>query len=164
MNSSTQVVAWWGAIIATVVLVWDVIKWLRNAAIIRFVARPNVWYPDSEVIPLLNSPNGASGTVKEYIHIELTNTGTLPTTIMHIGARRRWKQGEVGQDGSAFKEHYGSVLPYILKPGEVWSCRADQDKLFRLPGDRPLEIVVRASHRVRPIIKRVNFPTPKKSI
>ena len=160
--SSTQILAWWGAVIATIVLAWDVIKWRRNAAIIRFVVIPNAWYPDSEVMSLVNSPDGASGTMKQYIHIELINMGTLPTTIMQIGARRRWKKGEMGQDGSVFKEHYGTVLPYVLKPGEVWSCRGDQERLLTLHGDKPLEIVIRVSHRLKPMFKKVNFPASKK--
>lgn len=164
MSNSTELVAWWGAIIATIVLIWDIVKWLRNAAILRFVVRPNAYYSDSEIIPVENSADGATGLVKEYIHIELTNIGTLPTTVMYIAARRQWRGGEVGNDGSAFKEHYGKTLPYVLRPGEVWSCRADQKKLKGLHGDRPLEIVIGVSRQAKPLIRQVNFLEPKKPV
>ena len=146
---------WWGAIVATILLIWDVIKWYRNTARVRVAVKVNAIYDDGEIIPLPGAIDGASGGLKEYIHVEIINVGTLPTTIMAIMAMKRFQSGEVGQSGKAFKEHFGKSLPCVLKPGEVWSCRADQARLFGLPGDAPLKVVIDVSHKAKPIVKKV---------
>ncbi len=37
-----EIVAWWGAIVATVVLVWDIYKWKTSGPKIRFVVCPGM--------------------------------------------------------------------------------------------------------------------------
>ncbi len=154
----TVIVAWWGAIIATIVLIWDVIKWHRNTARVRVTTKINVFYDDGEIMAIPGASDGPSGRLKEYIHVEVINVGTLPTTIMSIMAKKRFKSGEVGESGKAFKEHLGKPLPCVLKPGEVWSCRADQARLFGLPGDAPLKVIVDVSHKAKAIVKKVVQP------
>lgn len=158
MNNS-EIAAWWGAIAASGLLVWDVVKWLRSKAVLRMTANPNAWYSDSEVVSETKFEDAISRKLKPYIHIELTNIGTMPTTIMCIEAVRPWKGGQVGQSGPGFQEHFGKKLPHVLYPGEVWSCRADQKQLYNLPGDGPLEIKVVASHKIRPLVKKLKIPT-----
>ncbi|WP_157214682.1 hypothetical protein [Polaromonas sp. CF318] len=160
--NSTEIVAWWGAVIATTVLTWDVVKWLRSGARLRMKVKPNSHYHDSEVVPLKNAPDGACGRVKESIHIELANVGALPTTIMNISARRAIPGGWVGNDSSAFTVHWGKELPYMISPGDIWSCRGDQEKLFKLPGTAPLEIIVMVSHLKKPMIEKI-VTTPVKT-
>lgn len=156
MTATTDFVAWWGAVIATAVLVWDCIKWFRSGARLRCMVRPNAFYQDSEVVPLENSPDGARAVMKDSIHIELTNVGALPTTIMSISARRPMDSGGwAGNGGSAFVEHWGKKLPYMIAPGDVWSCRGDQEQLFRLPGSAPLEILIAVSHLAKPIVRKI---------
>ena len=157
MNNS-EIAAWWGAIAASGLLGWDVVKWLRSKAVIRLTAKPNAWYSDSEVVNETKFEGGISRELKPYIHIELANVGSMPTTIMHIEAVRSWKEGQVGQSGPGFQEHFGMKLPYVLHPGEVWSCRADQNKLYNLPGEGALEIKVVASHKPRPLVKKLKIP------
>src|SRR5437879_4880685 len=38
----TDVVAWWGAVVATIVLLWDVYKWTHRGADVRVEAAPNM--------------------------------------------------------------------------------------------------------------------------
>ena len=38
----TEIAAWWGAIIATLVLLWDMYKWERSGPIINVSASPNM--------------------------------------------------------------------------------------------------------------------------
>ena len=159
---STYFIAWWGAIVATAVLIWDVVKWARSTAIVRLVVRANTWYPDSEVVREESTDHGTSQELKSYLHIELSNVGSMPTTIMGIEAQKALKRGTVSQSGPTFVPHYGNKLPYVLRPGEVWSCRADQDILFRLPGQAPLELLVYLSHKAKPMRKRISAPTDKR--
>ncbi|QKO21360.1 hypothetical protein [Rhodoferax sp. BAB1] len=158
---STYFIAWWGAIVATTVLIWDVVKWARSTAIVRLVVRANTWYPDSEVVREKSTEHGVSQELKSYLHIELSNVGSMPTTIMGIEAQKALKKGTVSQSGPTFVPHYGNKLPYVLRPGEVWSCRADQEVLFGLPGQAPLELFVYLSHKAKPVRKRIPTPTNK---
>lgn len=154
--SSTDVVAWWGAVVATAVLIWDIVKWLRSGARLRCTVKPNSHYQDSESVLIESTPHSARGVIKESIHIELVNLGELPTTIMSIRAERPLKNGGwVGNDGSAFTEHWNKRLPYKIDPGDIWSCRGDQEKLFGLPGDAPLEIKITVSHLAKPIVRKI---------
>jgi len=37
----TELAAWWGAIIATLMLLWDMYKWVRSGPIINVSVSPN---------------------------------------------------------------------------------------------------------------------------
>lgn len=39
---ATEIVAWWGAIVATIVLIWDIIKWRSAGLRIKFRVYPNL--------------------------------------------------------------------------------------------------------------------------
>ena len=109
----TVIVTWWGAIIATIVLIWDVIKWHRNTARVRITTKINVFHNDREIMAIPVTSDGPSGRLKEYIHVEVINVGTLPTTIMSIMAKKRFKFGDVGESGKAFNEYFGKPLPCV---------------------------------------------------
>lgn len=38
----TEIAAWWGAFIATLLLFWDIYKWKRSGPIINVSASPNM--------------------------------------------------------------------------------------------------------------------------
>src|SRR5690242_17597276 len=73
--SASDLAAWWGAVVATAVLFWDVMKFRKAAAAIRVVARQNMQFM------------GATGLESEkYIFLTATNHGGAPTTITHVVA------------------------------------------------------------------------------
>ncbi len=164
---STEVVAWYGAVVATVVFVWDIWKWQRRQARLRVSIRGGVCYPDGGVSKVEKTPYGEVQTLIPYYHIEVSNTGELPTTILDVqGTTKRlglsdrirsWRHKYVGVfGGGRFVAHQKS-LPHLLGPGEVWSCRVTEDDILHLcqGGRRPkLEVTAACWHRPR----LVRFP------
>jgi len=75
MNIITNIAAWWGAVIATFVIIWDIYKWTHSGPIINVTASPNMQ-------AVGNFSNRESD--KDYISIIVTNTGNIKTTITHL--------------------------------------------------------------------------------
>lgn len=115
------VVAWWGAIIATIVLIWDIYKWKTSGAKLRVTVSPH------RVI--LNDPP-REGNI--YISIDIENIGDRPTTLQGIYlrhymdfikkvVRRTSKQGYINADTNF-------PLPYVINPGTTWMGLVIQKK------------------------------------
>ena len=71
--SLTDVVAWWGAVIATGVLVWDVIKWRLSGPKLRLTVRSG-----PETI------GAVAHTSSMSIIAEVVNYGNGPTTLTSL--------------------------------------------------------------------------------
>jgi hypothetical protein len=147
-------VAWWGAVIATLVLLWDVAKWFKSGPQIKQRIQLDTVYPDSKVLSMEKMGNGESGELASYGHIELVNTGTSPTTIMGISATHTPDNnlGRLSFDNQRFTPHYGKTLPHVLSSGEVWSCRVAMSDLYKLAEYGRPYIEVNLSHRRKPIV------------
>lgn len=145
-------VAWWGAVVATLVFAWDIAKWLKDGPRIRKRVQPNTAYPDSRVLSTEKLEGGESKEIALYCHIELVNTGTLPTTIMGISAThsRDKKSGQVSFGNEYFTLHYGKTLPHVLGSGEVWSCRLEMADLQKLAERGKPFIEIFVSHKRKP--------------
>lgn len=154
VEGTTVVVAWWGAITATLVLIWDIVKWIKSGPWLRVSVRPNTIYHDSARKLVKDDGHGnREEQVSPSIHIEIINLGLQPTTILGISAERHLSiGGSAGYDGSRFQAHYDKQLPYLLGSGEVWSCRVDQDIMSRLPGEGPVRAYITVSHAKKPMI------------
>lgn len=148
----TNFVAWWGAVVATLVLAWDVAKWLRAGPIVKTRIQLDTWYPDGRVIKVEKDEHGESKELADYCHIELVNIGNFPTTIMGISASHLEKknQAKMSCSDQRFTLHYGKMLPHVLPPGEVWSCRLEMSDLFRLSKRGKPYIEVHLSHMKKP--------------
>lgn len=151
-------VAWWGAVIATLVLLWDVAKWFKTGPVIRKRIQPDTYYPDSRVLSITKTENGETKELAGYCHIELVNVGTLPTTIMGISASHTKGKGgiQMGCTNERFMVHYGKTLPYVLPPGEVWMT-----DIYKLSEKGKPYIEVSMSHKHKPIVIRLK-PALKK--
>lgn len=112
----TEIAAWWGAIIATLVFVWDVYKWNRSGPLINVSASPN-----------METFGDISDSLDDeiYIVVEVTNTGDRKTTITHLVIyyyksmlRRFLKKTDKNfiVPNPALSHH----MPYVLEPGERW--------------------------------------------
>ena len=118
-DPTTMIVAWWGAVLATIVLLWDVFKWRRTGPRIRMSVRPNsTIYSDPEL------------EGKTLILVSATNVGDRPTTLESL--RYIWypnwcnrlmqkseKKWYVKNPGLA------NSFPYKLEVGERWDGRVN---------------------------------------
>lgn len=69
--SSTTIVAWWGAILSTIVFLWDTYKYVKAGPRLRFDARPGM-----VLMP--------SADKRIFIQTEVVNHGDRPTTLTNI--------------------------------------------------------------------------------
>lgn len=122
----TAIAAWWGAVVATLVLVWDVYKWRKRGADIRVEANPNM-----QAVPALPGTDD-----KSYIFVAAVNHGSQSTTITHLAGvyipslyHKLVRRG--GRHFFVANPTFGPALPHVLPPGERWTGGIDQDQLER---------------------------------
>lgn len=109
-----EIVAWWGAIVATIVLLWDIYKWKTAGPRIRFMVRSGMI--------IVGDPDREGQT---FISTEATNIGDRPTTITNLVVqhyetyltmlRHKPSKSMIVNNPSALQP-----LPYVLNPGCVW--------------------------------------------
>ncbi len=118
--TGTDIVAWWGAVVATIVLIWDIYKWKKQGPRIRFRVQPGMI--------IIGDPTRKG---KKFISAEATNVGDRPTTITNLVMQfyktyfqmLRHKPSEsmiVNTPSSS------QPLPYTLNPGQIWRGLAIQ--------------------------------------
>ena len=118
--NATEIAAWWGAVMATVVFAWDIYKWGTRGASVELGISSNM--------ESFNYSSAMSG--KTYIFIEAKNLGDAPTTITHLACihyttilsflrKKQSKSLIIGNPGI-------TKLPYVLKPGELWQGLIEQ--------------------------------------
>ena len=116
--------AWWGAIIATLTLIWNIIIALKKGSRIIVKAQPNMKiFPED---PLTKD--------KEYISVTVVNKGTAPTTITHFcGYHVKNFRDYIKRKKQNFiinaHPSTGKTIPYVLKPGEEWNNLAEQNNI-----------------------------------
>jgi len=145
-----DIVAWWGAIVATVVLVWDIYKWKNSGPKIRFTVRSGMM--------VVGDPTRKG---QFFISTEATNIGDRPTTITNLVIqhynsyfdmiRHKPKTSMlVAQPSTA------QPLPFILQPGVVWQGLAPQtEEIEKLASDGYLVCGLCHSHSDKEIDRRV---------
>ncbi len=152
MGSWSILAAWWGALIATIVLLFDYYKWARSGPRIRCDSKYG-W--KMMVDGVVDSD--------EYVFFSVTNTGDRPTTItkqavLHWPNRIKrhfcksktqfWIKGDL---------HGMGQIPMIIKPGEIWNGTARiNDEIHKLMNkDGYLYLSLEFSHRRRPYLFKV---------
>ncbi|WP_092791552.1 MULTISPECIES: hypothetical protein [Rheinheimera] len=141
--------AWWGAIIASFALIWNVVVFLRSGARIKIVVTPNM-----ELQPPIPGSEG-----QKYIFVKAVNTGSSATTITHFYGftasshferfRKRINQFIINGDGSYNK------LPAKLEPGEEWIGLAIQDD--ELLKEKLVYYGIYHNQKDKPVCKKVKF-------
>src|SRR6266702_2994411 len=72
--SASDWAAWWGAILATIVFAWEIVKWFRAGPRLRVRTAPEMQMED-----------GCGGLSPEkYITFSVVNVGDAPTTVTHL--------------------------------------------------------------------------------
>lgn len=122
--SVSDIAAWWGAVIATLALVWNIVVAFRSGPRIHVRATPNM-----QVYP--RQPITEDNT---YISVSAVNRGTAPTTITHFCgyySQSIWHLLRGKKQNFIVNTHpaLGRAVPYVLAPGEEWSGMADQADL-----------------------------------
>ena len=114
--TATDLAAWWGGIVATLILVWDVYKWKKIGPIVNVSVSPNIKsfgeYEDT-----------SDGQL--FMVVEVTNTGDRKTTLTHLFEfhyasflqRLRKKKNKAWLIPSPA---FSKPFPYVLEPGEQW--------------------------------------------
>ena len=153
MNIITNIAAWWGAAIATSVLIWDIYKWTHSGPIINVTASPNM--KTFGKIP--NHPKD-----KKYISVEVTNTGTQKTTITHLMSSHY--KSLIFKLIKNTDKNYAVLtpaflaprLPHILEPGERWMGGIEQNnELEKLSRNGLLYCGIYHSGSKKPVMQRV---------
>jgi hypothetical protein len=150
--SATDIAAWIGAVTGTLVLIWDVYKWLQTGPKIKVSVAPNMVAYGSAVAVLGNKAN---------IMVEVTNTGDGKTTITHLvglfyrSRLRKWLRRKPDRTMIVLNPGSGQ-LPHVIHPGERWIGAMDQsDDLIKMSNEGALYVGVLHSTQKPPVLARV---------
>jgi hypothetical protein len=158
LEIATTIAAWWGAIIATAVLVWDVVKWIWSGPRIHLEAQGGMAIVGSNMPP----------DDRTYIRVGIQNRGRAPTTVSGLGAftyssrfNRFRKNSEHGF--VIILPAFVEPLPKRLEPGEEWKGAFEQNGVIESAlSSGVVEVIVSASHTDKPIRAEVrSFPKTK---
>ena len=153
--NTTDILALWGALVATSILTWDFVKWKTEGPNIRISASANIMMFGDELLE-----------GKTFISIDIRNIGGGASTILKIGfvhfKNRRMKL--LGRRSGLFywviKPHSQHILPYFLESGKVWDGLANQnEELVDLSKKGRVHLAVQFSHEDDLMISknRINF-------
>lgn len=117
--SASDIAAWWGAAVATIVLFFELFKWQKSRAAISVSAKPNM-----QIV----GRNGVDN--RKHIVLTATNRGGQPTTITHVIVAHypswfRRLRNRPDMQG-AVPDPTPGCLPHVLAPGEIWTGLLDQ--------------------------------------
>lgn len=137
--SASECAAWWGAIVATGVFVWDIIKWRSSRARLKTI---------------VSQPTGESPS--EFT-VYVSNTGDLPATIESVRLRcftRKFLlfRREIDLENSFGLSGNNGFPPLPLQPGEPWEVSVSpRMQLPQFPNSVIVPVIeVKESHRSRP--------------
>jgi hypothetical protein len=155
-----DIVKWWGAILATIALGWNVWNSLSHAPKLKVKLRSNTSYPDARVISREVTEYVENEELASYCHIEITNIGKLPATVTNIEATHSSnKKDRMFSSSQRFLSHSKENVPLFIAPGQFWSCRLEMEDLYRLAERGTPEIHITVSHKDKPIIIKPKFTT-----
>ncbi len=121
--TATDVAAWIGALTGTLVLLWDVFKWVHSGAKIKISASPNMTGYGSAAL-LLGE--------QTCVAVEATNVGQSKTTITHlVGFHHKSRFGRLLRrkpETTFFVPNpRPGTLPGVLDTGERWLGMIEQN-------------------------------------
>ena len=129
--SASEVAAWWGAVIATLVLAWDVFKWKQMGPRLRLTVSPGM-KTHGDV------PN--ADPEKTYVLIEAVNVGDKKTELTHVAglyyrSHLQRLRGKNQQSCLVLNPAFSTQFPCFLEPGQRWlggmEQTAELEKLSR---------------------------------
>lgn len=156
--SLTDVAAWWGAVVATALFIWDIIKWIISGPKIIFTVWPN------QIV--MGDPVREG---KTYINANVINRGTQPTTLRNLGLlfyKTRWRKFKHKADQAMIitNPNMHFPIPYLLEPGKVWNGLILQNnEVENMAKEGILEVSLSCSHLKKDLLRRVLIPDKKLS-
>jgi hypothetical protein len=145
---TTKLVAWWGAILSTVVFFWDIYKYRKAGPRLRFHVRGGVI-----LIP--------SNDKRTFVSSEVANYGDRPTTITNLCVayfKRPLSLARLRNHATTNMVVKNSTLPFKLEPGNVWRGLAEQTpELERMGREGLLYFELYHSHHTKPLRRRVRL-------
>jgi len=120
--TAVEFLAWWGAIVSTIVLAWDIYKWKTAGAKLRISSSSNM---ESYNIPELEG--------KDLITTNVANLGDRPTTITTVAlVFYKSKFHKIfNKSNKVFilpMPNTAQPLPFVLNPGGIWTGIGEQTK------------------------------------
>ena len=167
---STEYLALLGALTGSFALIWDIVKWARNGAKFKINIRPNTFYPDGKITNVEKCENGERKTYATYYHIEIVNAGNQPSTLLDIEVTskpsgleklKKKTEGIISYTSTAFTPHFGKKLPQVIGPGEVWSCRIEEEKVNTVSISDFPKLYLTTAHKSKPIICNIKVKKKK---
>jgi len=155
---ASEIAAWWGATVATMVLLWDVFKWKRSGPILTMSATPNMRIVDGR------NQDKRSNLM---ISVRVTNVGNQTTTITQLhGVHYACYFDKVrNKRNKAFivaNPMITQPLPHVLSPGEQWTGVMEQSpEVVSLSREGYLYCGVCYSSRKKPAMRRLVIPEEK---
>jgi hypothetical protein len=148
--TASDIAAWWGAALASIVLAWDIYKWMTSGPRLVLNAKPNFQMVGDT-------------SEKKHVFVEVVNRGDQLTTLTHLAfynyktiihriLRRRHNHVVIIPMPS------GQGLPFELDPGKRWVGVVEQDELFSHHKDGLIFAVIVHSGSNRDSICRVKRP------
>lgn len=151
MDASTWA-AWWGAIVGTSAVAWQIFCWFRSGPRLKVTASTNM--------QVVSPDQGTDETL--YINVVVVNVGDKPTTLTHLcGHTYRNRLDRLrGKREKIFVINTGpeSPIPHKIEVGDRWSAMVGQDSAEKLAGTSILSIGVQHSMQSKPTLKAVRLP------
>jgi hypothetical protein len=152
-GDKTAVVAWWGAVLSTIVFIWDIYKYRKAGPRLRFEVHAGMI--------LVPSPDK-----REFISSTVTNYGDRSTTLTNIAIfyfENRWSiahfRNRPTRAAVAYDLNTHQQFPWELKAGNVWMGRTEQTpELMKWGEAGVLYFDLYHSHSKKRIRRRVTFP------
>jgi hypothetical protein len=151
LEKGTNYAAWWGAVVATIVLVWDIYKWKKTG--------PKVSLKVSADMQTFGS--SFNNKVKKYVTVRAINSGDKSTTITNLACRyyKNWLSKIRNKPYKFFcivSPGITGPIPYNLEPGKVWDGFIGQTKeIEKMATEGILVCELYISHSNRPKISRI---------
>jgi hypothetical protein len=155
--SVTDAAAWWGALTATLVLVWDIYKWKITGPIVNVSVSPNMKFHGDVPNPLRD---------ETFVVVEVTNTGdrattlTLLTAVHYRSVFRRFRRKSDGMLIIQDPPLTGPLL-HVLKPGQRWlGSIVQKEDIEQMSRDGYLYCGVHHSSGKKSVLQRVVLLEP----
>lgn len=150
-----DLVAWWGAILSTIVFLWDIYKWATSGAKVIISVSPNMQIQNSII-------KDSGPTV---VLVKAVNNGDRATTITHLAGEyyATWYRFLVRRtpDSSfvVLNPGAGATIPHVLEPGTQWMGTMQQDQFSKFNGG-VIRVGIFHSASSRAVFKRLRIPKP----
>jgi hypothetical protein len=158
-SALTRLVAWWGAILSTIIFLWDIYKWKTSGPRLKVDISANMQYFEQ-----------GTGRVddKDYIVLNISNTGQRLTTITNVGMqyfesriKRMLRKPTASFIVPTPNQHYPT--PHKLEAGTTWMATIIQTAdLVTMAEKGFLDCLIYYSQSNKPFRKRVLIAAEKK--